>query len=586
MTWHDLFQPIPCIKRVLGSWFMACILFTCLENWIPVSSWLFFLLTMGFFFALGLLKYATSYELLEDIVLCISAAVYGLLLVYRYDGKAPYAFLLIVLFAIILVVAPILKKAPLPSVGETDLTQRTTRLLVCLFGIVLTVGIASFSVTRYLSFATPNFDFGLFCNMFHNMKERFLPFTTSERDGLLSHFAVHISPIFYLLLPLYALFPSPVTLQVGQALVLASGIIPLYLLARKFRISNIWIVLIALVYTVHPAVSAGCAYDLHENCFLLPLLLWLFYLYETDHKRWMTVIAVLILFVKEDAAVFIFIFGLYLLFSRKDYRTGFSLILGAILYFFVAVTLLQRFGTGAMFGRYDALLNPQQNNGSFLETLLRTPGFFLERLVSVTENIQEKPLYLLQMLLPFGLVLWRPGRYSRFLLLLPFAVNLLSGSQYQYDIGFQYGFASLAFCFYLFLQNFTEQTAVQQRNQLLFGAVAACLLYTMIIVPKIELYIGRYASEIDRYMQMEETLDKIPDDASVIASTMLLPHLAQRDTIYEDFYHKEPDTDYVALDMRDSQADFSSSYCDMCLEKGYRIFVSTDDILILQRYSE
>lgn len=41
--------------------------------------------------------------------------------------------------------------------------------------------------------------------------------TTCERDRVLSHFAVHVSPIYYLFLPFYALFPSPVTLEVLQA---------------------------------------------------------------------------------------------------------------------------------------------------------------------------------------------------------------------------------------------------------------------------------------------------------------------------------------------------------------------------------
>ena len=50
-----------------------------------------------------------------------------------------------------------------------------------------------------------------------------LPVTTCERDRVLSHFAVHVSPIYYLFLPFYALFPSPVTLEVLQALLLAFG---------------------------------------------------------------------------------------------------------------------------------------------------------------------------------------------------------------------------------------------------------------------------------------------------------------------------------------------------------------------------
>ena len=74
----------------------------------------------------------------------------------------------------------------------------------------------------------PTFDFGIFSQMFHQMRTTGLPVTTVERDGPLSHFAVHVSPIYYLLLPFYCIYPKPVTLQVLQAAVLASAVIPLW----------------------------------------------------------------------------------------------------------------------------------------------------------------------------------------------------------------------------------------------------------------------------------------------------------------------------------------------------------------------
>lgn len=72
-------------------------------------------------------------------------------------------------------------------------------------------------VTRYLSYGSPNFDMGLFSQMFYYMKTTGTMNTTSERDYLLSHMCVHISPVFYLILPVYMLFSSPVTLANNTA---------------------------------------------------------------------------------------------------------------------------------------------------------------------------------------------------------------------------------------------------------------------------------------------------------------------------------------------------------------------------------
>jgi hypothetical protein len=137
--------------------------------------------------------------------------------------------------------------------------------VVC--GVVCAGVIAYITSMRYLTYSAPNYDFGIFCQMFHYMKETGLPMVTCERDALLSHFAVHISPIYYLLLPFYYIFPSPITLQIGQAVVLASGVIPVLLLARKFKLSPKASCAVVLIYALFPAISTGCFYDTHVNCF-------------------------------------------------------------------------------------------------------------------------------------------------------------------------------------------------------------------------------------------------------------------------------------------------------------------------------
>ena len=76
--------------------------------------------------------------------------------------------------------------------------------LASLLWLLFTAGL---TILRYRMNYASAYDFGLFSQMYYYMGKCLLPLTTCERDGLLSHFAVHLSPIFYLLLPLYKLFP-------------------------------------------------------------------------------------------------------------------------------------------------------------------------------------------------------------------------------------------------------------------------------------------------------------------------------------------------------------------------------------------
>ena len=216
-------------------------------------------------------------------------------------------------------------------------TKRQLRLALWISAAVFVAVVGGTGVFRYLDYRTPNFDFGIFCQMFHSLKTKFVPLTTCERDQLLSHFAVHISPIYYLLLPVYFVFPSPVTLQLSQAVLLASAVIPLWRLCRKYALSNFKTAAMGVLLLAYPAVAGGTNYDFHENCFLLPLLLWVFCLYE--EKRWlpMGICVALTLMVKEDAAVYIIFFALFVLLDRKQYGLGAILIAGAGVYFAVAL---------------------------------------------------------------------------------------------------------------------------------------------------------------------------------------------------------------------------------------------------------
>jgi len=192
--------------------------------------------------------------------------------------------------------------------------------------------VGAIGVLRYRTYSAPNFDFGIFVNMFHNMKTTLQPTVSCERDVIMSHFDVHISPVWYLLLPFYAVFPTPETLQIGQAVILAAGVFPLYLICRKYLLSKSMSIGAVLIYACLPALSSGTFYDIHENCFLTPLLLWMFYFFEKDKSIPMYLFALLTLTVKEDAAVYVAIFALYAFFSRKKYLHGGILIVCAIVY--------------------------------------------------------------------------------------------------------------------------------------------------------------------------------------------------------------------------------------------------------------
>ena len=436
-------------------------------------------------------------------------------------------------------------------------------VLATVAGLVCFAGIAILGVLRYKTFASPNFDFGIWCNMFYNMKETGLAMVTCERDTLLSHFAVHISPVYYLLLPFYCLFPSPITLQIGQAVVLAAGVIPVYLLARHFKLSNQQTALVTFLYALFPVITTGCSYDLHENCFLPLLLLLTFYFYEIKKPIPMYVCAVLVLSVKEDAAVYLLFFALFLLVSEKKYFYGITLAAMAVGYFLLCGYILETTGTGMMSNRYDNLIYDTEDGlVGAIKTIILNPGYLLTQLLADKDAKWDKVMYLVYMLLPLGMLPFVTRKPSRWLLAAPMLINLLTMYPYQPRIGFQYHFGIAAFLVYAMLKNLPEIESANVRRTLLCVAAAGCLCsYLMAAGPLVGNRMKMWKIDGERYEEMEAYLEEaVPDDVSVAASTFLLPHIADRDEIYEVYYHKnKADVEYVVLDAR-YKTDFDKFY--------------------------
>lgn len=71
--------------------------------------------------------------------------------------------------------------------------------------------------------------------------------------------------------------------------------------------------LVCAVLFLYPAYSGGTSYDIHENCFLTPLLLWLFYGIDRKNAVVTAIAAILTLMVKEDAAVYVAVIALWLI---------------------------------------------------------------------------------------------------------------------------------------------------------------------------------------------------------------------------------------------------------------------------------
>lgn len=531
--------------------------------------------------------------------------VFGILAIAALRASFTWAFLAVcILVLIFLVVFGFCgwDRQPEP-VSRPKQAHRVWRWIVVGLSIAFFLFVSCWTVGRVYSFSTPTFDFGIFCQMFYNMKESGLPMTTVERDGLLSHFAVHVSPIYYALLPFYWLAPTPATLQVLQAAVITSAVIPLWKIGKHHNLTGPQQTLICAVFLLCPAYSGGTSYDIHENCFLTPLLLWLFYGIDRKNTAITATAAILTLMVKEDAAVYVAVIALWLIvktvlhFKKLDISnliTGIIMLAISLGWFFLVTGYLAKSGDGVMTYRYS---NFMYDGSSSLLTVIKS--VILNPMKAVYECVDIEKLYFIAMtLLPFlGLPLLT-RRYERYILLIPYIlVNLMSDYQYQHDIFFQYTFGSTAFLVYLSVVNLADIRINWQRVTVLAAAfIVSMACFYKVVVPKAIHYPVQAVRYYDFYQNIRDALSEISDGVSVTATTFYTTYLSQREILYDVRYcslEHMLETQYVVLKIS-ADSDFKKyavneegngfeNLVNLLEENGYEPYMSIEDILVIYR---
>ena len=583
------------IPRLISSWLLFALVIELINKSsdvleISTSIKLFtsILIVLGIFILLSVVVLFTYERNLDSIFLFVSHTLFtiiSIVLIHYRTNKIEMLYILgfIVLYAFTLLYFYLVHK---DWINDIYFSRKLTIILVSVIGFIVFLITSTFMFFKVRTLSSPNFDYGIFNNIMHNIKETGLPLSTCERNILLSHFNVHISPILYVIFPIYLLFPYPETLNIIQQLSITLGVIPILLIAFKRGLSNFHTFLISIIYLLNVVILSSGNYDFHENSLLiLPLLFFFFFSLEEGIKRYigMPISMILVLSIKEDAFIYIFIFSLYLLISEKKYLEGIIYMILPLVYFYFAMKYLNDSGLGDMAGsRYGILImNKEDGFIGILKTLFITPSYAIKELFSTSSLSQAKLMYILNIFIPLFFIPLLIKKPSRLILLLPLILNLLTEYSYQYNINFQYHYGIMAFIFFLMITNLEDLSLITRSFTLHMALWLAILLFIVEYIPNIGSYAYYYSKNPSYYESRLDALSVIEDDKSVSANSFYIPYLANRSEIYETYYHGEVlDVEYVVLYRYDTK-DMNLYY--FYRGNGYSIIKDEYDIIILKR---
>jgi uncharacterized membrane protein len=470
-----------------------------------------------------------------------------------------------------------------PFLEKHDFEKHRTELRpILLLASVFFCLVLGFSLHRYFTLYA-SYDQGIFNQLFWNgIHGRFFQSSLSSvLSGAVVHdgqvpavfyhrLGQHFDPVLLLWHPFYALFPNAATLVVFQvAFVTLAGLV-LYALARHYLKPKLsW--MITLAYYGSVTVLGPTFSNFHD---LSQIPLFLFTLFLALEKRWwwlFWLMALCTLMAREDAGVLLFGIGIYLILSRRFPWVGLGLCGLGFGYVMLASNVFmpqfsrdisQRF----MLERFGHFATG--NEASTLEILWGIISHPLRLIGHILGSLDQKIAYMLAQTLSLAFVpLISPSAWG--LVSAPLAQLLLQGGSSRFSIYIRYAITLVPGLFYgAILWWAAHPNGFRPRfRQIWLGFIILSLLLTIGKSPHRVFYFAipdsfspwvhvSIARQWEHAGHVRSLMQQVPANASVSATTYLIPHLSSRREIlrlpylqYRNDQNQVQSVDYILADL-------------------------------------
>jgi len=461
--------------------------------------------------------------------------------------------------------------------------------------------LAWLSVARYRAFWTGRFDLGNMTQAVWSTLHGHPLATTDAAGHQISRLAAHVDPVLVAFAPLLAVWRSPASLLVAQAVIVATGAVPIFALGRRWLGDDRLALAGAAVYLLYPPLMWATLTEFHPVTLAIPLLAWCIWAAETRRDAVLVACAVLACLTKEEVGLSLVMLGLWMAVRHGRRRAGALLAAASAAWVAVAfAVVIPHFngGHGSQFAaRYGDLGG---GAGGVATTIFTRPWEAADQAVSV-----HRLTYLLALLVPLAfLPLASP------LLALCAApelvLNLLANWWPQHSIEFQYVAVPTPFLVASALLGLARLRAATRPRWLVTltepaGGVALGLV-ALVLVSGVRLGplpwwrdvpLGSH-SRTDQYAVgsharvLDEAVALVPPGARVSAGNYLGSHLSERARIYT--FPVVRDAQWVLVDrLRPAIGDVvrprehARAVADLLAGGRFRVVLDRDGVLVLHR---
>jgi len=527
----------------------------------------------------------------------------------------------------------ILKKANLETL-EGIFSLKVFNVELSILVIVMAIGVYAlifsyFAIMKDFGFRTYAWDLGIFNQALwttsHNGK--FFYYTCElliNPSG--SFFGIHFSPILFLVLPFYMVYPASQTLLAIQSFILALGAVPLYKLVKdvlKYRVAGFVFV---LVYLLYPPLQGVNWFDFHVQCFLPLFFLSAVYFFEKQNWKAYFLFIFLSLMVEEHASLIVMFIGI---FGFLQHKTQIISILKAKNFkdavFFVPVATMVLavlwYVMTSWVRDYFFPINPSflyefkaAANWSILgfqDPIMIPLYVFLypaRAISAIGYDFLAKVGYLLILLGPLAL---KPFSSMKHVLpAVPWLFfALFSNYQPYYGIFNQYPAYVISFIFiaavYAISKEGNNLKVLKKPLATIFLCSLAAFMLVSPLSPVVSIVYPEYGlSPITEHEEfIHEILTYVPANASVMTQSNIFPHVSSRINAYaipvihqiwiekisefRDFANETlNNVEYVLVDFGSDPSATELMFSLMLENRGFKVFVSADSVILFKKNYE
>ncbi len=421
--------------------------------------------------------------------------------------------------------------------------SRNQKKIVFFAVLLITVFYAGITFNQHRNFETHAFDFAIYDRTAWHYGR--LQFNYYENLIFKNKMADHFEPILILPGIIYLIYESPYVLLGLEALIIALGFVPIYLIAKKKLKSGVAGILLGFSFVFFLGVLSAVNFPIHPGSWLATFYGFMLYFALERKFKWYYLFLCLALLSKESAFLHLLYIGIFLAIFLKERKHGLITISTGIIYcFFIIYLLMPGLNNGSPYvhGIYNYILdNPLNFLGDSIKTPILSLKYLFEQGKLQTLIASLASTGFLAVLSPVFLVLVLPMFLERF----------LAHHSSMYTLNFHYSIPVAIMLYFSTIYSIcwiTKKISIKNLAVYLSAFVLLCSITVTCVSPNnlINYKSWKNFKLNDKHILVKEAIKQIPGGSSVLTQDTIVPHLDYSHVagLFPDNFYKY---DYILL---------------------------------------